>query len=158
MTELREGGSFTIMSSLKLQGSNLLRDLDLSSTTDAARGQTKIHQRSDAFVEELGLQENDTDQVGAHIACLVFDNRACRQRPELREGGSFTIMSSLKLQGSNLLRDLDLSSTTDAARGQTKVHQRSDAFVEELGLQEDDTDHVCARIACLVLDNKTCRQ
>ena len=68
-------------------------------------------------------------------------------RTELGEGGDFSVLGELKLEGTgDLLHGLDLGGGTDTGHRETDVNGGTDTLVEELSLQEDlaigDGDHI----------------
>jgi hypothetical protein len=82
-TELGEGGDFTILSELELEGTgNLLHGLDLGGGADTGHRETDVDGGTDTLVEELSFEENlaigDGDDVSGnvsgHITSLSLDN------------------------------------------------------------------------------------
>ena len=68
-------------------------------------------------------------------------------RTELGEGGDFSVLGQLELEGTgDLLHGLDLGGGTDTGHRETDVDSGADTLVEELSLQEDltvsDRDHI----------------
>ena len=61
-------------------------------------------------------------------------------RTELGEGGDFSVLGQLELEGTgDLLHGLDLGGGTDTGHRETDVDSGADTLVEELSLQEDLT-------------------
>jgi len=72
-------------------------------------------------------------------------------RTELGEGGDFSVLGQLELEGTgDLLHGLNLGSRTDTGHRETDVDGGADTLVEELSLQEDltvsDGDHICGNV------------
>jgi len=82
-TELGEGGDFSVLSELELEGtSDLLHGLDLGGGTDTGDGQTDVNGGANTLVEEFGFQEDLTisdgnnigGNVGRHITSLGLND------------------------------------------------------------------------------------
>jgi len=72
-TELGEGGDFSVLGKLELEGtSDLLHGLDLGGGTDTGHGETDVNGGTDTLVEELSLEEDltvsDGDNVGGDVS------------------------------------------------------------------------------------------
>jgi hypothetical protein len=71
-TELSEGGNFSVLGQLELEGTgDLLHGLDLGGGTDTGHRETDIDGGADTLVEELSLQEDltisDRDHIGGNV-------------------------------------------------------------------------------------------
>ena len=87
--ELGKGGDLAVLGELELHGAgDLLHGLGLSGGADARHRQADVDGRSDALVEQLGLQEDltvrDRDHVGrnigGHVARLGLDDGQSGER------------------------------------------------------------------------------